>query len=304
MKKRNVIILLVFAAILLPAIFANAQKRVTPVDTSKELKIISKEELKAMRKRAKVEQAYADSIARDSLKLDSIDNAKKVHRPLFMSASFGANIFDPLMKVLGRDYGGGELWASINLKNRFIPIVELGFGTANSTPDDGNFTYKGKTSFYGKIGMNYNFMYSKDPKYQMYLGVRAGWSAFKYDINDISITNGYWQQAQNFDITGQSSNATWGEIVLGLQVALYKNFAMGWNVRYNFLFNVKDNPNSRPWYIPGFGTRNTKLNVGLSLIYTLPLHKEKLRNTKDSNAVTVDTNIPENSRTAEDNNNN
>ena len=37
-------------------------------------------------------------------------------------------------------------------------------------------------------------------------------------------------------------------------------------------FSIKDNINSRPWYIPGYGIRDNKLNVNLSLIYEFPLH--------------------------------
>lgn len=273
--KKTILFILAFFIATGMSIYLEAQRRVTPVDTSKELKIVTKEELKEMRKRAKAEQEFADSVTRDSLKLDSIKKSKQVVRPLLMSASFGANIWDPLNRALGRDYGGGELWAALNLKNRYIPVAEIGFGMANSTPDEGNYTYKGKPAIYAKIGMNYNFMYAKDPKYQFYLGVRAAWSAFKYDITNISISNGYWGQTNNFDILDQSSHATWGEVVAGIQVGLFKNFAMGWTVRYNFLFNIKDNKNSRPWYIPGFGTRDSKLNVGISLIYTLPLSKEQ-----------------------------
>ncbi len=266
----------------------DAQRKVTPVNTSDELKIITKEELKEMRKRAKAEQLYADSLTRDSLRLDSIEKAKKVKRPLFMSVSVGANIWDPFMRALGTDHGGGGVWGMLNLKNRFLPMVELGFGMANSTPDDGNFTYKSNPAFYGKIGVNYNFMYNKDPKYLFYLGFRAGWSAFKYDITNVTVSDGYWGNDRHFEITGQSSHATWGELLLGLQVGLYKNFSMGWSVSYNFMFNLKDNESSRPWYIPGFGTRNTKLNISLSLIYTLPLHKEddeKAKNVVDGTAI-------------------
>lgn len=271
------------------AVVIFAQRKVTPVDTSDELKIVTQEELKKIKARAKAEQEIADSLMRDSLKLDSIENANKVVRPLLMSATFGANIWDPLMRAFGQEYGGGELWVALNLKNRYIPVVELGFGMANSTPDEGNYTYKSKPAFYGKIGMNYNFMASKDPKYQFYLGIRAGWSAFKYDVTNITVNDGIWGHEAKFDILNQSSHATWGEIVAGLQVGLFCNFAMGWSFRYNFLFNVKDNPSSRVWYIPGFGKRDGKINVSVSLIYNLPLSKqEEIKNVMEDGSEPIE----------------
>lgn len=287
MRHVVVFVFLLLVAACMP--FSFAQRRVTPVEASDELKIVTKEELKALRERAKAEQFYADSLLQDSLRRDSVSKANKVVRPLLMSAAVGLNVWDPLMRAFGQSYGGGEVWFALNLKNRFIPVVELGLGSANSTPEESNYTYKGKTAFYGKIGMNYNFMASKDPKYQFYAGVRAGWSAFKYDVKDVAIDNSYWDgNVHSLDITGQSSSATWGEFVLGLQVELFKNFSMGWSFRYHFLFKIKDNLNSRPWYIPGYGSRDNPIGASLSLVYTLPLSRQpEVRNVMEQNPETV-----------------
>ena len=144
-------------------------------------------------------------------------------------------------------------------------------------------------------------MASKDPKYQFYLGVRAGWSAFKYDITGVTVNDGIWGHESMFDITGQSSHATWGEVVAGLQVGLFRNFSMGWSFRYNFLFNVKDNPSSRVWYIPGFGKRDGKINVSVSLIYNLPLSKtEEIKNVMEDGSRPIEVEPADTVRTATD----
>lgn len=200
-----------------------------------------------------------------------------------MGITLGANIWGTLMRALGQDHGDADIWAAVNFKNRYIPVVEVGFGQAKTSPDDGNFTYKGKMSLYAKVGMNYNFMASKDPKYQLFAGVRFGASKFKYDITGVSVANGYWSgDASTFDLRDQSSSAIWAEAVAGIQVELFKNFSMGWTVRYNFPFNIKDTENSRPYYIPGYGTRDGHLNISVSIAYTLPLNRDKI----------VDRNVP------------
>ena len=124
--------------------------------------------------------------------------------------------------------------------------------------------------------MNYNFMATKDPKYQLYAGIRFAGTSFHYDITDITVDNGYWHDSPSrFEIVDQHSSAIWGEFVLGIQVEIVKNFSLGWAVRYNFPFSIKDTPNSRPWYIPGYGTRDNPLNISLSASYTLPFHKRR-----------------------------
>ena len=85
------------------------------------------------------------------------------------------------------------------------------------------------------------------------------------------IKNDHWQKNPVIDIPNQHSHAMWGELVLSIKVKLYRNISAGWALKYHFLFNCKDNVNSQPWYIPGFGTRNSKLSGGLSIFYTLPL---------------------------------
>ncbi len=282
MKLRDASILIGIALLSLAGIMATAQRKVTPVASSDELKPVTKEELKEIKRQEKLRFLRTDSLTLDSLRRDSIDRAsKKVYRPTLMGATVGVNFWGPLMRLLGRDYGDCDAWVAVNFKNRYIPVAEVGFGQANTSPEDGNFTYKSKLAIYGKIGMNYNFMFAKDPKYQLYAGVRVGASRFNYDITNISLGNGYWgKDNKTFDITGQSASAIWGEAVAGIQVELFKNFSLGWAVRYNFPFHVKDTQNSRPYYIPGYGVRDSHLNVSVSVAYTIPFHKDKDKQTQ------------------------
>ncbi len=254
-----------------------AQRKVTPIESTDELRILTKEELKELQKQERMRFLRTDSLTLDSLRRDSIERAKKkVVRPKFMNVTVGLNLWDPLMRALGQKHGGGEVWASLNIRNRFIPVVEVGVGMANDTPDGANFTYKSDLAVYGKVGMNYNFMFAKDPKYLLYGGLRFAASAFRYDITDVHIDNGYWTGTdKTYSLLDQSSSALWMEAVAGIQVEIVKNLSLGWSVRYNFPLKIKDLPQSRPWYIPGYGTRGNPLHMTLSVSYSLPLHKEK-----------------------------
>lgn len=200
-----------------------------------------------------------------------VNTAPRTAYPLLNALSVGVNIWNPIMAIAGQNYGGIDIWADLSLHNWFFPVVELGLGVADNTPEDGNFTYKGKPSFYAKVGLNYNFFYKKDSDYQLFLGVRGGFSSFKYDITDISINSSYWQQTNQFELLDQKSTAFYGEALIGIKVKIWKAFSMGWTFRYHKLFSCKDAANSSPWYIPGYGSRNSSLSATFSLIYTLPL---------------------------------
>lgn len=278
MSQRKVNIRAIAAMLLLAAVVAvHAQRRTTPVQPNNNRILTAQEhKLKVKELRAKGMMIMGDTILPDSVALQT-DSLKKKHMqyPLLTSAIFGVNMWDPVMRIMGQKYGGIDFSAELSLWNRIIPSVEVGMGWAKDTPEDMNYTYRCKPAVYGKLGACYNFKFNDSPDYCALLGFRAGYSTFGYEITDVHIKNDYWGQHPVIDITDQHSNATWGEVVLQVKVKLLGNISAGWALKYHFLFGCKDNANSRPWYIPGFGTRGSKLAGGLSIYYTLPLGKRR-----------------------------
>lgn len=206
--------------------------------------------------------------------LDTVTSVKpRPVYPLLYSASVGFNFFDGVMSLLGQKHSSYDIQATLSLHNWFEPAIELGIGFADNHPETSNFRYKGKPSFYGKIGANYNFMYKSNPDYQVYLGLRFGYSSFKYDITDITINSGYWDQSNQFSITDQHGSAFYGQALAGVKVKIWKWFSLGWNLRYGFKIKQSHSVNSNPWFIPGYGTG--ALSATFSLIYTIPIHTER-----------------------------
>lgn len=247
----------------------HAQKKITPVD---------KDPTKPRQPVLHYYDKHGNPLEEPVLFLADLDTVTKVKSgpvyPLLYAANIGFNFFDGVMKLAGQKHASFDLWASLSLFNWIEPVVELGIGYADNKPEEGNFRYKGKPSFYTKLGFNYNFLYKSNPDYQAYIGFRGGYSAFSYDITDITINSSYWDQTNRFSITGQKAHALYGELLGGLKVKIWKAISMGWTVRYKFKFKVSDGSNSTPWFIPGYGT-NSALNATFSLIYTLPLQKNK-----------------------------
>lgn len=192
--------------------------------------------------------------------------------PLLNGVSVGVNFVDAILMAAGQKYGSFDLWADLSLHNWFFPVVELGAGFAGSTPQEGNFTYKGKPSFYAKVGMNYNFLYKSKPDYQAFLGFRAGFSHFTYDVTDITVNSSYWGEVSHFSLTGQKANCLYGEVLGGVKVKLYRQLSMGWTIRYHFKFHTSGSSGSNPWFVPGYGA-SSPISFSFSLIYTLPFGK-------------------------------
>lgn len=207
--------------------------------------------------------------------LDTIQKptSKPVY-PLLNSVSFGVNFFDAVMLVAGQKHASFDFRADLSLHNWFFPVVEAGIGYADSKPETGNFHYKGKPSFYGKIGIDYNFLYKSNPDYKAYVGFRAGFSSFRYDITDITVDSPYWQESQTTSILNQRSTSFYGEALAGLRVKIGGPISLGWTFGYHFKFHTSRPGQSDPWFIPGFGT-NSPIHATFSIYYTLPLAKKK-----------------------------
>lgn len=214
-------------------------------------------------------QEYIDSTA--------IAQKNKLDYSLLHEVTIGVNLWDPLMRCFGQKYGGTEISGELSLYNRFKPVIELGFGTADYTPEDGNYTYKSSIAPYFRIGMNYNFLYKSKPDYQFYAGVRYGYTSFSYELTDIHPVSDYWQESHLFNIPKQNSSAGFLEAVIGIKVKIIENLSMGWAFKYHTILHESKTTYGEPWYIPGYGSRTSSIAGSLSVMYTLPLGKKRNR---------------------------
>ena len=200
--------------------------------------------------------------------LDTVTKPKsKPIYPLYNGMNIGVNFGDAIFQAFGQDYGSYDIWANVSLHNWFFPTLELGVGFANDRPHSGNFTYKVKPSFYAKLGINYNFLYKSNPDYQLFFGLRCGFSSFSYDLKNVDITNDYWGEHQTMDLDGLKSTCVFGEALMGIQVKIVKNFSLGWTARWHFRMSDGEDNYSKPWFVPGYGG-TSPLAVTVSAIYT------------------------------------
>jgi len=258
-----------------------AQRRITPVEPNSKIKEAEEAEKSKMAGITQYKDAQGNTILIDTItgrEIPDTTQTKKVAvnvYPKFHAVSIGVNIWDPLMRCFGNNYGGAEVWAELSLYNRFKPVIELGFGSADDTPDDGNYTYHSSTALYGRIGMNYNFFYRSDSRYQVYLGLRYGITNFSYDVT-ATLRPGYWNENDPFSIPSQKSTVGYMEFLAGLRVELVKNFSVGWALKYHSILNESANQYGDPWYIPGYGMRRSSFSGAINLIYTFNLGSGKI----------------------------
>lgn len=282
------------------AVEASAQRRVTPIqnpDNTPKQTDTKKKEKEATMKLADGTEVTArpesvvemrdingrivlvDTISGVEYRDTILTQAPKLIYPFAEAVSIGVNLWDPIMRAIGQKYGLIGFWGEFSIHNWFKPYVEVGFGMADNTPKDGNFTYKSSISPYMKIGLNYNFLYNSNPDYTVYLGLRYGISHFGYEIKNVSVNQGYWDERQTMNISKQTATAGYAEFLVGLKVMIIKNFYLGWEIKAHTLLHKGSHKNGNPWYIPGYGTDPSLFTGSFSLSYRLSLAKKSVSKT-------------------------
>ena len=180
------------------------------------------------------------------------------------------------INTLFDDYMSSEVALYANLGNRFFPTIEVGYGSTDTTDELTLISYKSSAPYY-RVGLNYNFLYKKPGKlsnYKLYALARYGWTSVKYDVKSPAITDPVWGGTTDFELYGEKASCSWFELGVGVQVKVWKNFHMGWSVRYKTRLKDGDGENSKVWYIPGYGENKSCCFGGTcNLIIDIPFSK-------------------------------
>ena len=199
-------------------------------------------------------------------------DGEKQEKPFFQGIMVGVDVFGFLNQALGSDVRTTEVSIEANLQNRFLPIVEIGYGSTNAMDEETEIHFQTSAPFF-RVGMNYNVFYQK-PELPgcLTVGLRYGFSSFTYDMLSPDLVDPNWNHTHvPVNYTDVKSNVGWLEAVVGIRANVFKDFYLGLNVRYRSRLSMTKNENSEPYYIPGYG-RGKPNNFGItySLIYKLP----------------------------------
>ncbi|MBD5308734.1 MAG: hypothetical protein HDS15_05590 [Bacteroides sp.] len=281
---RTLIAMLIIAA--MATATATAQRKVTPVDPNPPVRVkrpIDPSKPKPL-DRTHVEErrdANGNVILVDTLTgLEVIDSLALANRPRNLypkltSVTIGVNIWDPVMRSFGQQYGLGDIWGRLSLYNRYMPFIALGIGKADVTHTEPDYVWRSKAAPYVKVGIDYNVFYNNSPDYQLLVGIHYGLTRFSYEVNDAVVSPGYWGSDGYMNVPSQTSTTGYFEIGAGIRVKIYKQIAAGWTVYFRSIMHETDAPYGYPLYVPGLGKRNAGLGGSLSIIYTIPLNSGK-----------------------------
>ncbi|MBP7358989.1 MAG: hypothetical protein KA955_06600 [Prevotella sp.] len=184
--------------------------------------------------------------------------------PFFRGIAISTDLVGPVM-LSASDYGQYECALKVNLKDKYFPTVELGYGKANHN-DGTNIDYKTQAPYF-RIGCDFNILKNKHAPNRMFVGLRYAYTSYKYDVSKADFKDPAWGWNVNYNISNVSCSYHWIEAVIGVDSKIVGPLHLGWTVRYKHRIACNEGDYGNSWYVPGFGiSSNTRLGGTFNVI--------------------------------------
>ena len=228
--------------------------------------------------------ALSQSTTKSSTRKDTKAKDDYPKYPLLNGLDVSIDLWGPGAKLLGHDNMTFEAAVDLNLHNRFFPVIELGYSKPDMWNDDG-IHYKTSAPYF-RIGLDYNAFYKKAHGHMLMVGLRYGFTSFKYDITDADLSDDiyggttgsanleddYWGESLSYSHKGMKGSMRWIEICVGLRARFAKNFYMGWSVRMKYKQAISTGTYGDPQHVPGYGSYGSNaMGVTYNLVYKFKL---------------------------------
>lgn len=186
----------------------------------------------------------------------------------FRGVAVSGDLVGLAQKAFG-SYGQYEAALRINLKDKYFPVFELGYGKADAEDATTNMSYK-TSAPYGRVGIDFNLAKNKHDDYRLYGGFRYALTYYKFSVSGTGVTDPVWGEEVPFDVKDMSCNYHWLEGVFGVDAKLFGPIRLGWSLRYRRRLMHDDGTAGNTWYVPGFGKQGgTRLGGTFNVIFEL-----------------------------------
>lgn len=192
--------------------------------------------------------------------------APEVTYPMLNGIQVGIDLFGPGSYLIGGSVLSTEVQASVDLWHRFLPTVALGYSTSDHWDEEGILSKH--SGLYGKIGMDYNFLWKKAHGNMMLLGLRYGISSESYSVGADALKDPIWasdsgQQSGSWRYDDMKAMTGWLEVVLGIRAHVTGPIHMGWSLAFRKRLHGTTGKYGNPVHVPGFG-KYGKDGIGFS----------------------------------------
>ena len=215
-----------------------------------------------------IEVTTATAQSRKDATADKKLTAQKDTVAFFRGVAVSADVVG-LAQLAFSDYGQYEAALRINLKDRYFPVFELGYGTADSDNPTTNLKYK-TSAPYWRVGMDFNIAKNKHDAYRVYAGARYAMTYYKFDVVGSGLKDPVWGDDVDYNVKGMKAYYHWMEAVFGVDAKIAGPLRLGWSVRYRRRITHDDGNIGKTWYVPGYGKQGgSRLGGTFNIIFEI-----------------------------------
>lgn len=189
--------------------------------------------------------------------------------PFPLKIRLGVDVYGPASYYFNKNILSLEGFLSVDIDPKKAIVAEAGY--LDFQHSQFNYNYLSKGSFI-RLGVDFNLMRRglSQGKYYAGIGLRYGLSIFNTEAPFLTQTN-YWGTATG-SIPTTKSIAHFVEASPGIRTEIFRNFSMGWVVRFRFLVHSGASKDNKAISIPGFGNAFKTFSPGINyyLIWSIP----------------------------------
>ena len=257
---------------LLSLLFVQAQEKTTTTTIENDVKITESKNVSSTKKKPEKKL--------DTLKTEPIK--PKTDR---YGLILGVDINKVARSFYDSNYTGIAFTGDYRFTKKIYLFAEI--GSEDITVEDPLLTTTTKGT-YLKAGFNYNaYTNWLDMENLITVGVRFGFSTFSEQLDNYLIYNPhpYFGQSELIDsgIKYDGLTAGWGEVAAGVNVKVFNNVYVGFNLQLKVLLANSEPGNFENLYIPGYNrTYDGHFGAGFSYTigYFIPIYKKKVEPAK------------------------
>lgn len=197
-------------------------------------------------------QQPIDNLGVRQVQTDSVALAHNPTKALWLSGmSISVDLLGIVLSQVS-SYGNYEAALRLNLQQKYFPTLEAGIGVCDRTEEATKTQFKTRAPYF-RIGADLNLARNKQSGNRIFVGMRYGFSMFKFDFTGDPIQDPVWPTSLPMHYPSQSSTAHWGELIFGIEAKIWRNFHLGWTGRYRKRITQSTPTFGQAWYIPGYG---------------------------------------------------
>lgn len=189
--------------------------------------------------------------------------------PLFRGIAVSFDVVGAVQMHVS-SYGQYEAALRVNLRDRYFPVIEVGYGKADAEDVATKLTYEASAP-YGRIGIDFNLVKNKHDAYRVYGGLRYAYTAFDFDVAATEpLTDPVWGDEVAYSLQDVSVSYHWMEVVVGVDAKMWGPLRLGWSVRYKRRLFHDDGDAGNTWYVPGYGKQGgSRFGATFNIIFEL-----------------------------------